>query len=80
MKATTNTHTRVTTTTTFKNDLVITFSKDVRVKHKQKETTNGRRKVRFEDKKERVFNDVCFQMHKSDRAERQRNERRAKRK
>lgn len=75
--------TRITTTTlntsTRIEGMDIHITREIRIKHKQKDTTNGRRKVRFADKTEKVFNDVCFQMYKSERATNQRELRRAKR-
>ena len=52
---------------------------ETKVKHNQKDTTNGAKRVRVEGYKEMAFNSVMRVMAKSDRAERQRNERRAKR-
>jgi hypothetical protein len=53
---------------------------ETKVKHNQKDTTNGAKRVRVEGYKDMAFNSVVRLMAKSDRAERQRNERRAKRK
>jgi hypothetical protein len=59
--------------------LDIITSKEQKFTHKQKDTTNGAKRVRVESYKEMAFNSVVRVMRASDRAERQRNERRAKR-
>jgi hypothetical protein len=59
---------------------VLTFSNTKKVKHNQKDTTNGAKRVRIENYKDMALNAVVRVMQKSERGERQRNERRAKRK
>lgn len=49
------------------------------IKHKQKDTTNGSKRVRIEAYKDMAFNSVVRVMQKSERASKQRDERRAKR-
>jgi len=58
---------------------IISVTRDERVKHGQKDTTNGAKRVRVESYKDMAFNSVVRVMAKSDRANRQREERRAKR-
>ena len=52
---------------------------ETKVKHNQKDTTNGAKRVRVENYKDMAFNSVIRVMQKSDRADKQREERRAKR-
>jgi hypothetical protein len=59
---------------------IISVTRDERVKHGQKDTTNGSKRVRVEAYKDMAFNAVVRVMAKSDRANKQREERRAKRK
>jgi hypothetical protein len=49
------------------------------VKHGQKDTTNGAKRVRVESYKDMAFNSVVRVMQASERANKQREERRAKR-
>jgi len=58
---------------------VLTFTNTKRVKHSQKDTTNGAKRVRVEAYKDMALNAVVRVMAKSERAESQRNARRAKR-
>jgi len=58
---------------------VLTFTNNKRVKHNQKDTTNGAKCVRIEHYKDLALNAVVRVMAKSERAEAQRNTRRAKR-
>lgn len=62
-----------------KGTLIYSFETTRKVDYNQKDTTNGSKRVRVEGYKEMAFNSVMRVMAKSDRAERQRNERRAKR-
>jgi hypothetical protein len=62
-----------------KGSLIYSFETTRKVDYNQKDTTNGAKRVRVESYKEMAFNSVVRVMQKSDRAERQRNERRAKR-
>ena len=73
--ATTQTQTSVYT----REGHVLTFTNTKRVKHNQKDTTNGAKRVRVEHYKDLALNAVVRVMRKSDRAEAQRNARRAKR-
>lgn len=73
--ATTDTQTSVYT----REGHVLTFTNTKRVKHNQKDTTNGAKRVRVEAYKDMAFNSVVRVMAKSERAEAQRNARRAKR-
>ncbi len=66
-------------TTLHTKGAIISVSRDERVKHGQKDTTNGSKRVRVEAYKDMAFNSVVRVMAKSDRANRQREERRAKR-
>ena len=59
--------------------LDIITSKEQKVKHQQKDTTNGAKRVRVEAYKDMAFNSVIRVMQKSERANKQRDERRAKR-
>ena len=59
--------------------LEIVTSKEQKFTHKQKDTTNGAKRVRVEHYKDLALNAVVRVMAKSDRAEAQRNARRAKR-
>lgn len=59
--------------------LDIITSKEQKFTHKQKEITNGAKRVRVEHYKDLALNAVVRVMRKSDRAEAQRNARRAKR-
>jgi hypothetical protein len=61
-------------------DGLLVLTTETKVKHNQKDTTNGAKRVRVEAYKDMAFNSVVRVMAKSERAERQRNERRAKRK
>ena len=72
-----NTHTQTSIHT--KDGHVLTFSNTKRVKHNQKDTTNGAKRVRIESYKDMALNSVVRVMAKSERAEAQRNARRAKR-
>jgi hypothetical protein len=72
-----NTHTQTSIHT--KDGHVLTFSNTKKVKHNQKDTTNGAKRVRVENYKDMALNAVVRVMAKSDRAEAQRNARRAKR-
>lgn len=58
---------------------LLVLTTETKVKHNQKDTTNGAKRVRVEGYKDMAFNSVVRVMRASDRAERQRNERRAKR-
>lgn len=62
-----------------KGSLIYSFETTRKVDYNQKDTTNGAKRVRVESYKEMAFNSVVRVMRASDRAERQRNERRAKR-
>ena len=73
--ATTHTQTSIHT----KDGHVLTFTNTKRVKHSQKDTTNGAKRVRVEAYKDMALNAVVRVMAKSERAESQRNARRAKR-
>jgi hypothetical protein len=66
-------------TTLHTKGAIISVTRDERVKHGQKDTTNGAKRVRVENYKDMALNAVVRVMQASDRAERQRNERRAKR-
>jgi hypothetical protein len=72
--ATTNTSTHI-----YTKGVLLVLTTETKVKHNQKDTTNGSRRVRVEGYKDMAFNSVVRVMQKSERAERQRNERRAKR-
>jgi hypothetical protein len=67
-------------TTLHTKGCIISVTRDERVKHGQKDTTNGSKRVRVENYKDMAFNSVVRVMAKSDRANKQREERRAKRK
>jgi hypothetical protein len=58
---------------------VLTFSNTKKVKHNQKDTTNGAKRVRIEAYKDMALNSVVRLMAKSERANKQREDRRAKR-
>jgi hypothetical protein len=58
---------------------IISVTRDERVKHGQKDTTNGSKRVRVEAYKDMAFNSVVRVIAKSDRADKQREARRAKR-
>ena len=58
---------------------MLTFSNTKKVKHNQKDTTNGAKRVRVENYKDMALNAVVRVMQKSDRANKQREDRRAKR-
>lgn len=73
--AVTQTHTSIHT----RDGHVLTFTNVKRVKHAQKDTTNGAKRVRVEAYKDMALNAVVRVMAKSERAEAQRNARRAKR-
>jgi hypothetical protein len=62
-----------------KDKSVITFTDSRKIKHSQKDTTNGAKRVRIENYKDMALNAVVRVMQKSDRANKQREERRAKR-
>jgi hypothetical protein len=62
-----------------KDGSILTFTDSRNVKHNQKDTTNGAKRVRIESYKDMALNAVVRVMAKSDRAEAQRNARRAKR-
>jgi hypothetical protein len=66
-------------TTLHTQGAIISVSREQVVKHNQKDTTNGAKRVRVEAYKDMAFNSVVRVMQKSDRAEAQRNARRAKR-
>lgn len=68
------THTRVRI-----DGLICTYTTEQKVKHQQKDTTNGAKRVRVEAYKDMAFNSVIRVMQKSERANKQRDERRAKR-
>lgn len=72
-----NTHTQTSIHT--KDGHVLTFSNTKKVKHNQKDTTNGAKRVRVENYKDMALNAVVRVMQKSDRANKQREDRRAKR-
>ena len=76
------THNATTKTSThiYTKDGLLVLTTETKVKHNQKDTTNGAKRVRVEAYKDMAFNSVVRVMAKSERAERQRNERRAKRK
>lgn len=59
--------------------LDIITSKEQKFTHKQKEITNGAKRVRIESYKDMALNSVIRVMAKSERANKQRDERRAKR-
>jgi len=63
-----------------KGTLIYSFETTRKVDYNQKDTTNGSKRVRVEHYKDLALNAVVRVMAKSERAERQRNERRAKRK
>lgn len=75
-----NATTSIRTTLHTREGAIISATREARVKHGQKDITNGAKRVRVEHYKELALNAVCRVMAKSERAERQRNERRAKRK
>lgn len=75
-----NVTTSIRTTLHTHEGAIISVTREQRVKHGQKDTTNGSKRVRVEAYKDMAFNSVVRVMAKSERAERQRNERRAKRK
>lgn len=58
---------------------IISVSREQVIKHGQKDTTNGAKRVRVEAYKDMAFNSVVRVMAKSDRANKQREARRAKR-
>jgi hypothetical protein len=62
-----------------KDKSVITFTDSRKIKHSQKDTTNGAKRVRIEGYKDMALNSVIRVMQKSERASKQRDERRAKR-
>jgi hypothetical protein len=62
-----------------KDGSIITFTNSRNVKHNQKDTTNGAKRVRIESYKDMALNAVVRVMAKSERANKQRDERRAKR-
>ena len=66
-------------TTLHTKGCIISVTRDERVKHGQKDTTNGAKRVRVENYKDMAFNSVVRLMAKSDRADKQREARRAKR-
>ncbi len=66
-------------TTLHTKGCIISVTRDERVKHGQKDTTNGSKRVRVEAYKDMAFNSVVRVMAKSARADKQRNDRRAKR-
>mgnify|MGYP003639747742 CR=1 FL=1 len=72
-----NTHTQTSIHT--KDGHVLTFSNTKKVKHSQKDTTNGAKRVRIEAYKDMALNSVVRLMAKSERANKQRDDRRAKR-
>ena len=59
--------------------LDIITSKEQKFTHNQKDTTNGAKRVRIESYKDMALNSVIRVMAKSERANKQRDERRAKR-
>jgi biopolymer transport protein ExbD len=73
--ATTKTSTHIYT----KGGLLV-LTTETKVKHNQKDTTNGAKRVRVEAYKDMAFNSVVRVMAKSERADKQREARRAKRK
>lgn len=75
------THNATTKTSSYiyTKDGLLVLTTETKVKHNQKDTTNGAKRVRVEGYKDMAFNSVVRVMRASDRAERQRNERRAKR-
>mgnify|MGYP000093962646 CR=1 FL=1 len=76
-------HTHIATTqlrtTLHVGGATISVTREERVKHGQKDTTNGSKRVRVESYKDMAFNSVVRVMAKSDRANKQRDARRAKR-
>ena len=62
-----------------KDGSILTFTDTRKVKHNQKDTTNGAKRVRIEAYKDMALNSVIRVMAKSERANKQRDERRAKR-
>jgi hypothetical protein len=58
---------------------LLVLTTETKVKHNQKDITNGSKRVRVEHYKELALNAVCRVMAKSDRADKQREARRAKR-
>jgi hypothetical protein len=72
--ATTQISTRI-----YTKDCLLVLTTETKVKHNQKDTTNGAKRVRVEGYKEMAFNSVVRVMRASERAEKQRNDRRAKR-
>lgn len=74
-----NATTQTRTTLHTRDGVIISVTRDERVKHGQKDITNGSKRVRIESYKDMAFNSVVRVMAKSERAEKQRNERQAKR-
>jgi hypothetical protein len=66
-------------TTLHTRGAIISVTREQVVKHNQKDTTNGAKRVRVEAYKDMAFNSVIRVMQKSDRADKQREARRAKR-
>jgi hypothetical protein len=62
-----------------KGSLIYSFETTRKVDYSQKDTTNGAKRVRVEAYKDMAFNSVVRVMQKSERADKQRNDRRAKR-
>jgi hypothetical protein len=58
---------------------LLVLTTETKVKHNQKDTTNGAKRVRVEAYKDMAFNSVVRVMAKSERADKQREARRAKR-
>jgi biopolymer transport protein ExbD len=73
-----NATTQISTRIHTKGGLLV-LTTETKVKHNQKDTTNGAKRVRIEGYKEMAFNSVVRVMRASERAEKQRNDRRAKR-
>ena len=66
-------------TTLHTRGAIISVTREQVVKHNQKDTTNGAKRVRVEGYKDMAFNSVVRVMAKSERADKQREARRAKR-
>lgn len=73
-----NVTTQVSTRIYTKEGLLVSTT-ETKVKHNQKDTTNGAKRVRVEAYKDMAFNSVVRVMQASERANKQREERRAKR-
>jgi len=74
-----NVMTSIRTTLHTREGAIISVTREQRVKHNQKDITNGSKRVRVEHYKDLALNAVCRVMRASDRADKQREARRAKR-